>query len=396
MHRKPLILALAAVAVWFSWQALTVRVNYGGNWTALFCTRGGLPVPQFLKSENLYRFHGTEGYDGQIFHLIAHDPWMTKGSYQAISGAAFRYQRILVPALAWTLALGDDRRVHAAYFAVILGFLFLGVYWTARFAASLGLAPAWGLIFAVTPAAIASIDRMVADVALAALTAGFALYAAKGRWPVFVILACAALTRETALPIIGGYTLFLMAQKRWRGALLAAASVLPMIAWYFHVSHGRSSTVIRYVGWIPLAGFFERIVHPAVYELGGWHNTAGQVFDYLALAGVGLALIFTVRFAVRREWSELAAALYGCFAAVLVLKSRDVWEDAYAFGRVLTPFMLLAMLVGIAHQTRRRPWLAALPLLMVSARLTLNLTGQFLGIVHSLGLSAALLPALLK
>src|SRR5271155_5481638 len=97
-------IGLVAVAFSFACQYLTVHENYGGNWTALFCIRPGMPIPDFLKSEKLYIFANSEGYDGQVYHLIAHDPWMRKGSAEAIVDASFRYQRILVPALAWMLA----------------------------------------------------------------------------------------------------------------------------------------------------------------------------------------------------------------------------------------------------------------------------------------------------
>src|SRR5258708_39771494 len=115
MLRRPSFLAAIAVAVVWLCQFATVRYNYGGNWTGLFCIAPHMPVPAFLESEKLYIFSGTEGYDGQVFHLIAHDPWMRRGSAAAIGGADFRYQRIFVPALAWVVALGRDPYVHAAY-----------------------------------------------------------------------------------------------------------------------------------------------------------------------------------------------------------------------------------------------------------------------------------------
>lgn len=369
------------MAVLWTWQFLTVHYNYGGNWTGLFCIRPGMPVPAFLKSEKLYIFQNSQGYDGQVFHLIAHDPWMSKGSREAIAGAAFRYQRIFVPALAWALALGQDRWVHTAYYAEILGFVFLGVYWTSKFALRRGLVPAWGLAFALTPAAITSIDRMTADVALAAFTAGFALYCEEApRWRMLAILTCAALTRETALPVIAGYALFLFTRKQWRSATLVVATVLPAAAWFVYVSRGEPSEVPSYVNWTPLAGFFDRAIHPFVYSFSPLKNALAHGFDGLALAGVGLALVFAFRIALRREWSATAAAIYGCALAVVFLKSRAVWEDVYAFGRVLTPFLLLTML----HDLTRRPWLALLPIAMVDSRLSLNLGGQVLGILRGI------------
>ena len=142
-----------------------------------------------------------------MYHYIAHDPWITRGAVTAMDDPALRYRRILVPALAWALALGRDSAIHAAYFAVILGFVFLGVYWLARAMLIQGRHPAWGLMFVLMPAALVSMDRMTVDVALAALTVGFVLYSSDEgpRWKLLLILACAALARETGLLLTAGY-----------------------------------------------------------------------------------------------------------------------------------------------------------------------------------------------
>src|SRR5580658_10339669 len=117
--------ALAVAALWL-WQFLTVHYNYGGNWTALFFIGPATPVPPALAGEHLYTFAGTGGYDGQTFHVMAHDPWLRYGPPEALGINSFRYQRILVPALAWLLACGNTRWIDPAYDAVILGFAFLG------------------------------------------------------------------------------------------------------------------------------------------------------------------------------------------------------------------------------------------------------------------------------
>lgn len=387
--RRAIWLGFAAVLGLWSWQALTVHYNYGGNWTALFRTRPGMPVPDFLKSEKLYIFESSPGYDGQVFHLMAHDPWMRRGARQAIAGASFRYQRILVPALAWIFALGRDRWIDASYFAVILGFVFLGVYWLARVAARAGLAPAWGLMFALTPAAITSIDRMTVDVALAAFTAGFAWYAGKSpSWRMALLLACAALTRETALPVIAGYALYLLTKKQIRAAARIAASSLPAVAWFVYLNRSGPPEVTGYLSWVPLGGFIERVAHPAVYALAPFKAAIAQACDYLALAGIAIALVVTLRLALARRWDAQVSAIYALAIAAILLGSRGVWEDAEAFGRVLTPLLLL---LAIEYLGRSR-WLAFAPMLMVDARIGLNLVSQFLGVIRGLtGLDATTL-----
>ncbi len=379
--RRAALLGLAAVIGVWTWQYLTVRFNYGGNWTALFVIRPGMPVPEFLKSEKLYIFQNSAGYDGQVYHLIAHDPWMRKGSREAIAGASFRYQRIFVPALAWAIALGRDEWIDRAYYAVILAFVFAGVYWTSLLAARAGLSEAWGLAFLLLPATLVSIDRMTVDIALAAFVAGFALYAGKAHagW-VAALLACATLTRETALPVVAGYTVYLLTRREIRNALLIACSALPAMGWFVYLNRLERSPVTSYGGWIPLGGFMERVAHPAVYELSGFKAVSAQAFDYAALAGIALALALAARAAVRREWSPATSAMYAMALAAVFLHSRSVWEDVYAFGRVLTPLLLLAAIV----HWRKNLWLALTPVLLVDSRVALNLISQIQGVGRAL------------
>jgi hypothetical protein len=390
MRKQPAILGLLGVALLWSFQFLTVHYNYGGNWTALFRIGPQMPVPDFLKSENLYIFQGTQGYDGQVYHLIAHDPWMSKGSAAAITGAAFRYQRILVPALAWTVALGQDRWIHPAYFAVILVFAFLGVYWLGLFSTRLGHSPAWGLVFTVTPATIVSLERMTVDIALAAFTAGIIFYigeppasrpSGKGPgWRIAILLTGAALTRETALPIIAGYSLYLFSRKQIQSAILTAATALPAVAWFVYLVRIEPSAVSSYINWIPLSGFVERVSHPPVYAGPAWKAAIGMTCDYLALAAIAVALILAARLALLRMWNAPTAVLYCLAIAAIFIGSRGVWEEAEAFGRVLTPLLLLTAVPYFSQ----RSWIAFAPMLLVDAPIALTLWQQIAGIARGL------------
>jgi hypothetical protein len=392
--RQATVALMAVLAAW-TWMFLTVHYNYSGNWTALFCIRASMPVPAFLKSENLYIFPNSEGYDGQVYHLIAHDPWMQKGSASAIADVSFRYQRILVPALAWILACGQDRWIHAAYFAVILAFVFLGVYWTAGFAVRIGRPALWGLVFLFAPATIVSLDRMTVDIALAAFVAGFAFYTLESKdrpsWKILVILACAALTRETALPIIAGYAVYLLTRRGFLQCVLAGATVLPAAAWYLYLRrNSQPSPVTSYLDWIPFAGFAQRVVHPAMYASTPWRNTVAITCDYLAMAGVALALVFAARLALRRRWDAQSAAVYALAIATAFVRSPSVWQEVYAFGRVLTPLLLLAAFQVLkspplkSTPIRSSGWIAFAPLLLPDASIALALWRQIQGVILGL------------
>src|SRR5574342_339550 len=70
--------ALAVVLLAFGWQAANVHCNYSGNWTALFCVGANLGVPPALAFEHIVEFT-EDGFDGQYYHTMAHDPLMRRG-----------------------------------------------------------------------------------------------------------------------------------------------------------------------------------------------------------------------------------------------------------------------------------------------------------------------------
>jgi hypothetical protein len=380
--KRPAVLALAAVLGMWLWQFATVHFNYGGNWTALFSTAPNWPRPAFLESEDVYTFPpGSLGYDGQMYHFIAHDPLMRRGAVAAMDDPALRYRRILVPALVWAVALGRDSAIHAAYIAVILGFVFLGVYWLARAMLIQNRHPAWGLMFVLMPATLVSMDRMTVDVALAALTVGFVLYSSDEgpRWKLLLILACAALARETGLLLTAGLCVFLLSRRRFADLLWTSASALPAIFWYAYVAlHTPPEPLGGIESIVPLAGWIERVAHPAVYALPRWQALAATELDYVALAGVALLLGHAAWLAWTRQWNARSAAIYIFAAAIVFLGSRSVWEDAFGYGRVVTPLMVLLSVEDVP------PRLAFAPVALIDARIGLNFLKQIIGVASHL------------
>lgn len=380
MLRRPAILAAIATAILWLCQAIAVHYLYAGNWTGLFCIASATPVPSFLKGERLYLFPGTLGYDGQSFHLMAHDPWRRRGSAQAIDSPTLRYQRILVPALAWMLALGRDEWIHAAYIGVILTFSFLGVFWLARLAETRGRSSAWGLAFLAVPATITSADRMTADVALAALVAGFALYARKGpSWRTTAMLAAALLVRETAGLVAAGYCIYLLSRRQFTRAIATAGAFLPAAAWMLYVTRGSPrSRAFSYLDSMPLKGLLGRVV--TIHPLTGWRGEVVFFCDIAALAGIVLALALAAKFALARRWDPVSVPLFSFALAAVFLSHPDVWADAYNFGRVLSPLLLLVFLESLPT----RPFAALLPVTLVDLRIALNIGHELEEIVHGL------------
>mgnify|MGYP001445014919 CR=1 FL=1 len=232
-RRAALLTAAAAMLAALASQCLTVYANYHGQWTALFCVgetyaggMNGLPPA--------YVFSGSNGYDGQMYRVVAHDPWLKTDLWRSLDGPEHRYRRILMPALAWLLAGGRTEFIDAAYIALVLGFLGLGVYFLGLWLAREGL-PAWtGAAFLLLPGVLISLDRMTPDIALYALTAAL-LSVWRGRLtPAAVfILAIAPLVRDLGVLLVAAAAASLALEKRWKQTGFALLCILPYAAWLF-------------------------------------------------------------------------------------------------------------------------------------------------------------------
>ena len=366
------------------WQWATVTANYNGNWTALFCTGALQRQPPLAASEHVYLFANSTGYDGQFYHYIAHDPLGRTRLREYIDAPQLRYRRILVPGLAYLVAMGRERFVDAAYVTVVLGFVFLGCYWIGRFAVLHRRHPVWGLLFLALPAVLVSIDRMTVDVALAALCAGFAVFAAEGRRrPVFLLLMAAPLARETGLALTAAFCLWALLRKDARQVVLGALTVLPFAAWclYVQLHFGAQG-----FGWLA-AGFLRDltgvVLHPYPYPWGPIKNAVATSADLLALAGCLAAIGLAFRFGVKRSGTLLDCMVLveGVVGLGLALfGSRDVWVQAYGYARVLSP--LLAFLALRSLERRTRSDLA--PVVLVLPRIGMQVFPQVVAVLRGL------------
>lgn len=365
-HARENCVAVAVFAVLgvFLWQAAFVEFKFGGNWTALFLSGDGFPIPPSLGGDGVYRFPGSGGYDGQFYHFIAHDPLLRTDALEYVDSPELRWRRILVPGLAHILALGRMDWIDPAYIALALTSIFLGVYWLARFS-RLHDAPAYfGLAFLAVPAVLVTIERMTVDVALAALAVGFIYFARRGPdWAFYAILILAPLARETGIGFTMAAVAFSVYGRKWTRVGFETATALPFAAWALYVHQHTPGQERSWGTLVPLSGLFTRSIVPI-----NWGASKGVVhaatLDAVALAGIWVALLLLAVVLRRRPWTLLHASI-GVFAGFAVfLGAPSVWEESIAFSRVLSPLIVWLMMFGIAYQS----WWMALPLVLASAR----------------------------
>lgn len=140
-----LVAMLAALA----WWTFLIHYSRGGAWSSMFLTGAGTRIPEPLKSENIHPLPASSGYDGQFYHFVAHDPWLRRGFLPAVD---------------------RDEWIDTAFYVVLFGFILLGAWWLARYFEERGAPAWWGLGFLLAPATLITMDRVVTDLPLTALT----------------------------------------------------------------------------------------------------------------------------------------------------------------------------------------------------------------------------------
>jgi hypothetical protein len=415
--------AIVSTGVVLAWQYLNVHFNYRDDWTALYDTGAYARVPPGIDHEEVYRFRGQPGYDGQFYHFIAHDPWLRHGSAPYVDNPRLRWRRILVPAMAWLCALGQSDFVDSAYFAVVIGWVFLGVFWLSRYLERYNLPPQWGAVFALVPAVLISLDRATVDVALAALCVGFALYTAplwggppgprpapwpacggpaptrdmrvqgdpRGpggpphkleQWTLCLILALAPLARETGACLIVAYVVVQLRRRDWRAAGRGATTALPFLLWTLYLNAHTAGDHTVFASLMPLKGLVLRTLQPIQYATPTAWLRKAAVLDFLAILGIWAALLGSPT-----NWfsfDELEGAALAFAATALFLAQPQAWGEAYSFGRTLSPLLLTVALAGV----RRRRWWTLAPICMVLPRILFQLAAEWRGVWHGLIKSA--------
>ena len=380
--RSAAIVGLSCALLAFTWQFLTVRYNYHSDWSGLFCTGENAVLPPVVAAERPYRFAGAPGWDGQLYHAIAHDPLQQHGTVSYFAGARLRYRRILIPALAYALSGGNDARVDVAYRSVVILFFALGGCWLSWLLQAAAKPPALGLLFLLLPASIASLDREAVDVGLLAFCCAFVVYTKHVRSPkiLYAVLLLAGLVRETGLLLVAAYCGWLLLQRDFRKAALFATAAAPTFGWYLFV-HTRTPPTSEYASIaIPFSGVLHRLTHSMEYFGNPLKVRFIQGMDFLAAAGVLAALIWAFRIAWLRRLDPVRLAIILFALLGLLAWEPGNWLEALDYARILSPLLLFEALLCADGSG----FVAVAPLCMVLPRFGIQMGWQVLGVLKGL------------
>jgi hypothetical protein len=174
--------------------------------------------------------NGTEGYDGQFNYTIARDP---STAAQYIDVPAYRFQRILLPAIGWLLSFGNERLIPYIFLLVGVISLAAGTALMERLLIEHGVSRWYALAYGLTIGTFGSARLSLPEPLAYALALGGLWLFLRERWLWSATLfALAALARETTLLIPAACGLYLLQQRKWRVAIPFGLIILvPFVIW---------------------------------------------------------------------------------------------------------------------------------------------------------------------
>lgn len=379
---RSIALAAAMIALLVEWAV--VRATFGGNWSGLFHTGVDSRIQMALPGERLALSPGSAGYDGQFYHLMAHDPFLTRGLREYCDAPRLRYRRILLPLIGSIGGLAGSQWIDATLHAANIGFIALGAYWAAILALRAERSPAWGLLTLLSPAVIIGMPRFLIDIPVQSLALGCAVHAGRSPRMLYLLLAAAPLVRDTGALLAAGWCAYLLWNRRWKEFAVYSTCAIPVCLWWWWVQTQTTDFVSHlFVGGdmgsilmrIPIAAFIGRFFEPFLPPEVHWISTAT---DYLSLAGVALALVLICVFWFRNR-HDPAAWISAALASMIPIAGGGIgWYDPLGYPRVLSPWIAMLALDGALS----RRWLHLAPLAMMLPRIAIQFAPDALAVLR--------------
>ena len=363
--------ACAAAVLVAAVMLLFLLGPFRGHITGFFRIGAVRPPAPALAGHDVLIYPHQAGYDGQYYLTLALDPALRNPkTLDSLDHPAYRSRRILLPLLGHALGFGQPTLIPYML-PVINATALVALVWLAvRWLQGSGRSGWLGLLVLALPGAWEALALTTTDLLCSALTLAV-LLALRRQRPLLaaVLLALAALTRETALlywvAILGA----LLCARQWRTLLCLLPAGLPAAAWNFHllrhVPAGTGGNVVQILFGVPGAGWLQRLRWCVENGLTG--KNLFELFVFLVLLAVLAVLLWNLwrTRADRTAWPVTAIALllggmFLCAQPFLLCYHMD-------YSRVFLDLTVLLVVSLSWPRTARVPTLTVLALLGIAS-----------------------------
>ncbi len=341
--RWPFVLGLAVALMYTAWRLSSANWNPAG-------------VAQIGTRFSEGAAAGSEGYDGQFSYYIAliPDPHIVD---VYLDVPAYRYQRILLPGLAWLMVLGQEPLV--GWSLLIINFLgyALGLWAVMAYLKDLGKPPAYALGFGLWVGYIGGVGLDLNEPLAYGLAAAAWLALSRRRLAVAAVaFSLAALSKETTLVFwaAAALAIWLRSERPARGRLWILLPGMIWLAWQAYL--------------------WQTFGQPGVGS-GGAMSTAFEWVPFMGLARVGMAdirvlLLYLLIFGpavllptVWGLWTGVRRVLQGDLtaeaaslilnAAVIVFLPFSTFREPFGLVRLADGLVLAVILFAATFGVRR-------------------------------------------
>jgi hypothetical protein len=294
-----------------------------------------------------------EGYDGQFTYAIALD---LANVAPRLDVPGYRYQRILQPVLVRLLSLGHEPLIPWLIVLTDLAALAAGTAALDRlliaervnrwYALVYGLFG--GIFFAVR---VGTSEPLAYGLVLLAILAG-----QRGRltWQA-ILLALAALTKETTLFFVAGYALYSILERRWRDVVrFGVIAAAPFAVWQIVLAIWLGKPGIGSGG--AMATPFEIVPFNGIWRLAGYGLTVFFVVGLLPILFAMLPTLWAlwrgVTDTIRRRWHPYVFLMLAN-AAIMPFVPFSTYREPLAVARFLPGLVTGVLLYAALRKSRR-------------------------------------------
>jgi hypothetical protein len=316
-------------------------------------------------------FPGT-GFDGQFTFYIGLDPLLPHARQGNIDYPAYRYQRILLPALGWLTSFGDPDALKWSLPLINLFAILLSGFLLAVFSSERGRSVWWSLAYLMGFGLAIGFVTDVPDPLATGLLLSGAIQWLRGRTIASVVLlSLSVLARETGLAAVILIAAVELVRTGRRGLPWLAPAAIGLgwqllVALRFPVDQFQATEKPR---GTPFVGAFEkldRVLHSDIVAAANWEATTvvlllvASVLIVVLGADVVRRTVAFERWRVRWRGTDLAAVgvLPGlAYGVLVILLTSPLWRDPLSYPRYGAP---IAGFLLIDYAVRRRRVSAAI------------------------------------
>lgn len=300
-------------------------------------------------------------FDGQFFYTISEDLLQEKNF-----NSQFRYQRIVYPALAKLMSLGNTSLLPIAFILINLLAILLGTYLLIQILkkheASLNLAYLWALNIGF----VISLTRNLAEPLLFLFIIAAVYYLEKKQFKLSsLFLVLAILTKEIALIIIAPLLIYFLFKKSFKNVLIYSWPVLIYGIWQAflpnNLGHMGLSTSLSLLGF-PFWGILKYII---MIDLNQGPMKLFFYFSIIPILLFSLILLFVILRSSPKKISLYSFILIVQIFFIFSLNPKMYTVDTIdGVGRYAVAMFLFSILYSIERKQKYHLLLIMLSIFM--------------------------------